>query len=175
MAGFTVNGVDLDNLFDPIGSTTPRAAVNLRINNTDISNIYAQASSGTAYTGTLNLRTNGTDIGSSLYAEIGSVSYSGALWVWGRNQSGQHGDNTSISKSSPVQTIAGGTNWKQVAFDNSTAAIKTDGTLWTWGYNYFGSLGDNTTIDRSSPVQTVAGGTSWKQVASGNQNMLAIR
>jgi hypothetical protein len=30
------------------------------------------------------------------------------------------GDNTTIDKSSPIQTVAGGTNWKQV---NGTAAI----------------------------------------------------
>ena len=37
------------------------------------------------------------------------------LWSWGYNNVGQLGDNTIVSKSSPVQIAGGGTNWKQVA------------------------------------------------------------
>ena len=97
------------------------------------------------------------------------------MWTWGYNGGGQLGDNTDTSKSNPVQTIAGGTNWKQVAGgSNHTAAIKTDGTLWIWGHNSNGGLGDNTTTDRSSPVQTIAGGTNWKQVDCGFYHTSAI-
>ncbi len=61
------------------------------------------------------------------------------LYGYGHNGYGQLGDNTIAHKSSPVQTIAGGTNWKLVAGGQyHTAAIKTDGTLWTWGRNSFG-------------------------------------
>jgi alpha-tubulin suppressor-like RCC1 family protein len=101
---------------------------------------------------------------------------SGGLWTWGYNINGQLGDNTTVNKSSPIQTVAGGTNWKQVSSGvQSTAAIKTDGTLWTWGYNTNGTLGDNTFVNKSSPVQTVAGGTNWKQVACGFYNTAAIK
>jgi alpha-tubulin suppressor-like RCC1 family protein len=99
------------------------------------------------------------------------------LWVWGQNNSGQLGDNTSATdRSTPVTTFAGGTNWKQVAGGSQhTAAIKTDGTLWTWGSNYAGQLGDNTTVNRSTPVTTFAGGTNWKQVAGGGYFTAAIK
>lgn len=94
--------------------------------------------------------------------------FSGAanqLYLWGRNHYGQLGDNTRTNRLALVQTVAGGTNWKQVACGyNNTYAIKTDGTLWCWGENYSGSLGDNTMTSRSSPVQTIAGGTNWKLV-----------
>ena len=114
-----------------------------------------------------------TVAGGTNWKTLGQVSYhiaaiktDGTLWLWGNNGDGELGDNTIISKSSPVQTVAGGTNWKQaVAIYYQTAAIKTDGTLWTWGLNSSGELGDNTTISKSSPVQTVAGGTNWKQVS----------
>jgi alpha-tubulin suppressor-like RCC1 family protein len=100
----------------------------------------------------------------------------GGLWSFGYNSSGQLGDNTTTDKSSPVQTIAFGTNWKQVSTGSShTAAIKTDGTLWAWGQNSSGRLGDNTTTGRISPVQTVAFGTNWKQVSAGNQHTAAIK
>ena len=101
------------------------------------------------------------------YDMIDQYAKTGSLWSWGYNYNGQIGDGTTVSKSSPVQTVAGGTNWKQVSRDGSTsAAIKTDGTLWMWGYNPWGGLGDNSSTDKSSPVQTVAGGTNWKQVST---------
>lgn len=72
MAGFKVNGVDLDTLFEPIGSTAKRADVNYLINGVDISNIYADASLGTQY-GTTNFKTNNVDIG-TLFAALGSIT-----------------------------------------------------------------------------------------------------
>jgi len=103
------------------------------------------------------------------------IKTDGTLWLWGANQFGQLGDNTIIKKSSPVQTIAGGTNWKQVSAGYSSAAIKTDGTLWVWGRNNYATLGTNNLTYYSSPVQTVAGGTNWKQVSSTAPRMGAIK
>ena len=102
----------------------------------------------------------------------------GGLWSWGWNFYGQLGDNTSGTgtyKSSPVQTVTYGTNWKSLdCSSNYTAAIKTDGTLWLWGQNNLGQLGDTTLTDRSSPIQTVAYGTNWKSVYSGFQHTSAV-
>jgi alpha-tubulin suppressor-like RCC1 family protein len=102
-----------------------------------------------------------------------SIKIDGTLWLWGINRNGTLGTNDRVHKSSPVQTISGGTNWKQVSCGGSehTAAIKTDGTLWNWGLNgystQYGQLGINDLTHRSSPVQTIAGGTNWKQVSAG--------
>ena len=104
-------------------------------------------------------------IGSTVSA---AIKTDGTLWLWGRGGTGAMGDNTSIAKSSPVQTIAAGTNWANVATSIHVVATKTDGTLWTWGYSSFGALGDNTIIDKSSPVQTIAGGTNWKDMGVHN-------
>ena len=115
-------------------------------------------------------------IASSKGRHVAAVKGDGSLWGWGHNSYGQLGDNTPTHRSSPVQTVTGGTNWKQVAGGtNHTAAIKTDGTLWTWGYNTYGQLGDSTVTLRSSPVQTVTGGTNWKQVAGGGNHTVAIK
>jgi alpha-tubulin suppressor-like RCC1 family protein len=101
---------------------------------------------------------------SSCDSSTSAIKTDGTLWTWGQNFRGELGDNTTVIKSSPVQTVAGGTNWKQVSAGYwQKAAIKTDGTLWMWGYNFYGQLGDNTTTNRSSPVQTVTYGTNWKQ------------
>ena len=106
---------------------------------------------------------------------IGAIKSDGTLWTWGYNAYGQLGDNTIVWKSSPIQTIAGGTNWKQVSCHFQMVAIKTNGTLWTWGRNVDGDLGDNTTSNKSSPVQTIAGGTNWKLAACGNYISAAIK
>ena len=100
----------------------------------------------------------------------------GTLWTWGHNYYGQLGDNTTTNKSSPVQTISAGTDWKQVSCGLfHTSAIKTDGTLWTWGRNGYGQLGDNSTIAKSSPSQTISGGTNWKQVTAGGYHTAVIK
>jgi len=106
------------------------------------------------------------------------IKTDGTLWIWGNGGNGQLGDNTILAKSSPVQTVAGGTNWKSVdGGDNSSfwSAIKTDGTLWSWGLGTSGQLGDNTAVSKSSPVQTIANGTNWKQVSAGGANTAAIK
>ena len=99
-----------------------------------------------------------------------AIKTDGTLWSWGLGTIGQLGDNTIIRKSSPVQTVAGGTNWKQVSCGyKATAAIKTDGTLWSWGLGTSGQFGNNSITSRSSPVQTIAAGITWSQVAIGRQ------
>ena len=105
-----------------------------------------------------------------------AIKTDGTLWTWGNGSFGRLGDNTVTSKSTPVTTFAGGTNWKQVSAGNiHCAAIKTDGTLWTWGYGTLGRLGDNTVTDKSTPVTTFAGGNNWKQVSAGSFHCAAIK
>ena len=105
-----------------------------------------------------------------------AIKTDGTLWTWGRNNSGQLGNNTTTSRSTPVTTFVGGNNWKQVSAGyTSPMAIKTDGTLWTWGRNLFAQIGDNTTTNRLTPVTTFAGGTNWKQVSAGYSHMSAIK
>jgi alpha-tubulin suppressor-like RCC1 family protein len=104
-----------------------------------------------------------------------AIKTDGTLWGWGINTSYQLGDNTSTSRSSPVQTVSGGTNWKQVSAGTTHAsAVKTDGTLWSWGVGSSGQLGNNGIDSVSSPVQTIAGGTKWKSVAAGYRQVIAI-
>jgi len=118
---------------------------------------------------TVSTGTNWEDVSVGFKHHTASIKTDGTLWVWGCNAGGILGNNTTINRSSPVQTVSTGTNWKQVcAGENHTLALKTDGTLWTWGTNSDGGpLGNNTTINRSSPVQTVSNVTNWRQVSSG--------
>jgi alpha-tubulin suppressor-like RCC1 family protein len=110
------------------------------------------------------------------YYHTAAVKLDGTLWTWGRNNSGQLGDNSSTNKSSPVQTTSAGSNWKNVACGAyHTLGIKTDGSLWMWGQNDFGQIGDNSVTPKSSPVQTVAAGTTWKQAFGGFTKSHAVK
>jgi len=110
------------------------------------------------------------------YGHNGAIKTDGTLWMWGVGGNGALGDNTGIAKSSPVQTVTGGTNWNQIACGGSfTGAIKSDGTLWMWGYNQFGMLGNNSIAQVSSPVQTITGGTNWYQISCGYRLAAGIK
>jgi alpha-tubulin suppressor-like RCC1 family protein len=124
------------------------------------------------------------------YNHTSSIKTDGTLWTWGNNITGQLGINDTTSRSTPVTTFAGGTNWKQTSSSgytyivfpsvidtSSTSAIKTDGTLWVWGSNngYYTSLGTGDAIERSTPVTTFAGGTNWKQVSTGGVYRLSVQ
>jgi len=55
------------------------------------------------------------------------------LWTWGWNNFfGQLGDNTTVNKSSPITTVAGGTNWKQVSCGFVSTFAITDLTIGTY-------------------------------------------
>jgi alpha-tubulin suppressor-like RCC1 family protein len=110
-------------------------------------------------------------------AFIAAIKTDGTLWIWGLGDNGRLGNGiTTGTRSTPVTTFAGGTNWKQVDLgDAQCAAIKTDGTLWTWGYNVFSTLGINNQTNKSTPVTTFAGGTNWKQVSLSISTTAAIK
>jgi len=125
--------------------------------------------------------TNWKSVSSSLgfvnsTGHIAAIKTDGSLWLWGRNDAGQLGDNTTTQRNTPVTTFLGGTTWKSVvAGYRCTAAIKTDGSLWTWGSNGSGQLGVNDTNGRTTPVTTFAGGNNWKSVGSEAAHILAIK
>jgi alpha-tubulin suppressor-like RCC1 family protein len=99
----------------------------------------------------------------------------GVLWAWGFNTDGRLGTDDIISRSTPVQTISGGTNWRSIAVQGFSAGIKTDGTLWLWGNAADGELGNNDVTNKSSPVQTISGGTNWKSISVGCCHAAAIK
>ena len=147
-------------------------------------NSYGQLGINVAGAGTNKLTPVTTFAGGTNWKQVACGSFhftaaiktDGTLWIWGRGNGGQLGNNTATTRCTPVTTFAGGTNWKQVSCGGGhTAAIKTDGTLWTWGYNGYGQLGINDVTDRSTPVQTSSGGTNWKQVACGLNYTSAIK
>jgi alpha-tubulin suppressor-like RCC1 family protein len=81
----------------------------------------------------------------------------GTVWAWGRNQTGQLGDDTTVDSSVPVQ-VSGLTDATAIAAGWRTAyAVRADGTVWAWGDNSSSQLGLGSTAPYSPvPVMTSA-------------------
>jgi len=62
----------------------------------------------------------------SMKEQTAAIKSDGTLWTWGRANSGELGANNITTRSTPITTFAGGTNWKQVSCGtNFTSAITT--------------------------------------------------
>jgi len=119
--------------------------------------------------------TNWCQVSAGNFHSLG-VRTNGTAWAWGGNPVGQLGDNTIISKSSPVSVIGGFTDWCQVsAGRDHSLGLRTNGTAWAWGSNGCGRLGDGSVTTRSSPVSVVGEFTDWCQVSAGYSHSLGLR
>jgi alpha-tubulin suppressor-like RCC1 family protein len=106
------------------------------------------------------------------------VRANGTAWAWGLNDLfvSLLGDNTTVSKSSPVLIAGGFTDWTQVsAGQNHSLGLRENGTAWSWGFNTQGQLGDNSSVEKSSPVQVAGGFTDWIEVSAGGSHSLGLR
>jgi len=102
------------------------------------------------------------------------LTYSGALYAWGANTSGQNGIPLRESISSPVfvPTISDSFSMVSTAVSHA-AAIRSDGRLFLWGYNGQGQLGTRNTIE--SRTLNKLDTRSWTQVITGSNYTQAIR
>jgi alpha-tubulin suppressor-like RCC1 family protein len=105
-----------------------------------------------------------------------AVRGNGTAWAWGANSFGQLGDNTSVSKISPVPVVGGIVNWVQASAGNfHSIGLRSDGTMRAWGYGGRGALGHNLSSNSSSPVLVVGGFTDWAQASAGQQHSIGLR
>ncbi|MBP1729174.1 MAG: regulator of chromosome condensation [Deltaproteobacteria bacterium] len=95
-----------------------------------------------------------------------ALARNGTVWAWGNNDSGQLGNNTTLSSYIPVQVLKAPdvalTDVIQVAAGiQHGLALLRDGTVWAWGYNAFWQLGNVTNqassnLDSPVAVQVLA-------------------
>jgi alpha-tubulin suppressor-like RCC1 family protein len=124
-----------------------------------------------------NWLTNVVAVAAGGYSSV-AVKSDGTVWAWGYNLSGQVGDGSNITRSTPVQVGTAG-NWLTgviavAAGSNHCVALKSDGTVWAWGDNYLSQLGDGTQTNRNLPVR-VTGLTGVISISVHGATSMAIK
>jgi alpha-tubulin suppressor-like RCC1 family protein/predicted cupin superfamily sugar epimerase len=102
-----------------------------------------------------------------------AVKADGSAWAWGANSLGQLGDNTTLSRLSPVRVSVLSGVASIAAGNFHTLAVRSDGTAWGWGFNGSSQLGDGTTIQRPAPVR-IPGLENVVMVAAGAYHSVAL-
>jgi alpha-tubulin suppressor-like RCC1 family protein len=92
---------------------------------------------------------------------------SGHIDCWGRGESGQLGDDTTASSSTPVEVQGVADAIDVTAGRHYSCALLSSGRVECWGGSEFGQLGNGTMGDSSTPVEVV-GISSATQVTAGD-------
>jgi alpha-tubulin suppressor-like RCC1 family protein len=86
-----------------------------------------------------------------------ALAEDGSVWAWGYNNVGQLGDNSNITRKTPVQVGSTSNPLSGIkaisAGSNFSLALDKNGNVWAWGANSSGQLGDNSNTSRRTPVQ----------------------
>jgi alpha-tubulin suppressor-like RCC1 family protein len=83
----------------------------------------------------------------------------GEVWDWGRNSSGQLGDDKAANpEKTPVHVLGFGSTGflggveSMIGGEHFVLSVRNDGSLASWGQNDSGELGDASTSERDHPV-----------------------
>lgn len=79
----------------------------------------------------------------------------GSAWACGLGASGQLGNQSTVSFSSPIAVVGNHSFVEIVAGASNSFGLKANGQIWSWGANGFGELGNLTSTNTSSPVLVV--------------------
>ena len=109
------------------------------------------------------------------FAHSLALTPDGVLWSWGDNTSGQLGDGTRATRTTPVRVAVFQATPVAVAAGGAhSLALGGDGVVWAWGLNDAGQVGDGGTVPQLRPTR-VAGLAQAVSVAAGTRHSLAVR
>jgi alpha-tubulin suppressor-like RCC1 family protein len=110
------------------------------------------------------------------YAHTLALKTDGTVLSWGRDGSGQLGDDSAIAnKSTPVAVVAASNIVAVAAGGNHSLALKSDGTVLAWGLDNAGQLGDGPVdLGKATPV-AVNEATNIIAIAAGGNHSLALK
>lgn len=94
---------------------------------------------------------------------------------WGANGYGNLGDNTTFSRTSPVDVsgLTTGVSSLSAGFDH-VCVVTSGGGAKCWGKNVWGELGDNTTTERHTPVNVSGLTTGVAAIPSSGNHTCAL-
>ena len=135
-------------------------------------NFYGQLGNNTNTNSPVPVAVSG--LGSGVVAIGGGTDHTCALSTgrgvqcWGRNESGQLGNNSITNSSVPVAVSRWGSGVAALAGGTyHTCALTEAGSVQCWGQNAFGELGNNTTTDSPVPVAVSGLGSSVAAISAG--------
>lgn len=101
------------------------------------------------------------------------ITTDGPTYCWGRNASGQLGDDTTTDSSTPVE-VQTGVRFVRIATGTfHTCGLTEMGQAFCWGLNDRGQLGDGTQTDRLTPVP-VATSLVFISLAAGERHTCGV-
>ena len=172
LSGKTVTSISLDGYSDDPASPNPPPYTHVCVVANDAVYCWGENNSGqlgnastTDTRAPIATSTSGVLSGKTIIDVVAGISHScalssiGKVYCWGSNASGQIGDNTSTTRTSPVAvyeeagallnvtvtTIAGGAN---------RGCATANGKSFCWGLNSDGQIGDGTTTNRRKPTES---------------------
>lgn len=101
-----------------------------------------------------------------------AISIDNKIWLWGDNQYGQLGNNTTSNKSTPISLAT--TFNKMSTGRYHTLALNENGIPYAWGRGTQGRLGDGTISCRSVPTAVCFSTKAYCEISAGNDHSLAI-
>lgn len=101
------------------------------------------------------------------------------VWSWGNNLYGSVGDNTTVSRRTPVKITGQFDSTVTIVSVNATTYMKNaldhEGNVWSWGYNLNGGLGHGDYVNKSSPVKvTHPDGKKFVSIKNNNVDMFLM-
>jgi hypothetical protein len=98
-----------------------------------------------------------------------TLSTAGGVVCWGVNDSGQIGDNSTITRTKPVNIPGAGFNGQSLAGGfQHTCAVNSAGAVKCWGKNDKGQIGDNSVTSRLVPTAVDGLVSGYAAVAAGD-------
>jgi alpha-tubulin suppressor-like RCC1 family protein len=104
-----------------------------------------------------------------------AIDKNGRAWAWGFSANGQLGDNSTISKRTPVSVAGAVKTFCQIsAGSNNSLAIDKNGRAWGWGLHSSGELGIGGIISVFTPVTITGAAKTFCQISAGDSFSTAI-